>query len=49
MSMLEQLMRQLPEAKYAPLDTAPLLCNGAKIDFVFLIATMPGRHYAGTA
>ena len=23
---------------------APFLCNGEKIDFVYVIATMPGRH-----
>ena len=33
------------------LPLRPLLCNGGKIDFVYLIATMPGRHsdYNGTA
>ena len=25
-------------------STTPLLCNGENIDFLYLIATMPGRH-----
>ena len=29
---------------YALLDTAPFCAMGEKIDFVYLIATMPGRH-----
>ena len=30
--------------EYAPLNTTPLLRNGRNPSFVYLIATMPGRH-----
>ena len=40
-SWLQLLLQWLYALLYR---TAPLLCNGEKIDFVCLIATMPGRH-----
>ena len=32
------------EEEYALLDTTSVLCNRGKIDFVYLVATVPGLH-----
>ena len=34
----------VPLAGARPLPFRPFLSNGVKVDFVYLIATMPGRH-----
>ena len=36
-----------PHTGYALLDTTPLLRNGGNTDFVYLVATRPGRHSGG--